>query len=166
MTKSSVHAILSELHKLVSSYRSADFVEASRYPGTPGFMKAALRAFAHEADSTSSKSSPEKTGFAPSTGRPNHSKVADAEDVRHQFLDALRRSPYFESTRSILAFANSIGQRIDAKPKEGRERLCQRLARAIEKLPQSKRDEIISGLFKGGSSQTQGWIDVIKSTNR
>jgi hypothetical protein len=129
-------------------------------------MKAALRAFAREADSARSDISREKRPFVLSAGRANHARVTHTNNVRLRFLDALRRSAFFENTRSILAFANSIGQKIDAKPKESRERLAQRLARVIERLTPSRRDEIIAGLLSGGSSQTQGWIDVIKGTSR
>ena len=48
MSASRIHAILSELHRLLGEYRAPDFVSASEYKGTPPNLKDALRSLARE----------------------------------------------------------------------------------------------------------------------
>jgi hypothetical protein len=155
VTNSSVHAILGELHKLLGTYKTSDFLEASKYAGTSRHMRVALRFLAREAEPGARYTTGQKT-------RSGNSSGGVIIDERSQFLNLLRRSPFFDSTRSILEYASSIGFRLAASPKESRQRLASRLATLVEKLPEAKRREVIGDLLKERGNQTQGWIEVIK----
>jgi hypothetical protein len=141
VTNSSVHAILGELHKLLGTYKTSDFLEASKYAGTSRHMRVALRFLAREAEPGARYTTGQKT-------RSGNSSGGVIIDERSQFLNLLRRSPFFDSTRSILEYASSIGS--------------SRLATLVEKLPEAKRREVIGDLLKERGNQTQGWIEVIK----
>lgn len=160
MTKSNVHAILGDLHRLLAMHKASDFIEASNYGGISRSMKAALRTLAHEAEPAADIS----RRRVRSTVAPNpRSRTANAPGERSQILSLIRRSKIFESTRSLITYANSLGLRLTAKPKEGRDRLASRLTSLIETLPDQRRSEVIDDLLAGRNSQTQGWIDVIKN---
>lgn len=162
MTKPNTHAILADLHKLLSSYSTGDFLDASNYGGLPRAMREALRALAHEAESTTTNGSQRKnrTPVAPSSAR--RQKVQPAPNF---IVELIRRSPYFSSAATMVAYAKSVGLKLNLRPKESRERLAKRLAALISELPKAERDRAITEL-SGKPNQTQGWIDVIKSRSQ
>lgn len=157
MTKSNVHAILGELHRLLSTYKSADFIEASNYGGNPRAMKAALRALASEAEPSADTSRRRIVAWK---------RVTKVPDDKSQVRNLILRSKIFESYRSIVTYAERLGLSLRARPKESRERLANRLASLIETLPDHQKSKVIDELFAGRNSQTQGWIEVIKSGKR
>lgn len=157
MNNPKVHAILGDIHKMLATYGTSDFLNASHYPGMPKSIRLALRALSREADSTlnviglrKSSSSRDQRGF-PRT-------------ERRRILELLRRSPYFENTRTLAAFARDMGIKINVNPKDGREKIGNRIAGSIEKLPDNSRNRILDSLASPRDTQTQGWIDVIKSS--
>ncbi|HET9305302.1 MAG TPA: hypothetical protein VFO46_04680 [Candidatus Sulfotelmatobacter sp.] len=159
MTKSNVHAILGELHKLLATYKQADFVEASKYSGVSRAMKVALRTLAREAESTQdgSERALRRSGAGTLRGR---SQGASSE--KNQLLSLLRRAPFFESTTTLARYAESLGLRLMPRPKDSRERLAIKIVNFIAELPETKKSEIFNELLRGRNSQTQGWIEVIK----
>lgn len=167
MAKFQIHAILSDLHRLLSSYRNSDFVEASRYSSVSKGMREVLRALAQEASSGQQEPLPRNSNdrvAASIRNRSAHGPRASSNGDR--ILDAVRRSPHFGNNRAMVMFARSIGLKLQANPKDSRERVARRFAALITKLTQEKREEVISSLLSGRSTQTQGWIDVIKSANQ
>lgn len=161
MTKSSVHAILGELHRLLATYSAADFLEASRYVGSSAVLRLALRTLAREAEPGTSESSRQRPRLGAAAGK-SRRRVLAAVGQREQLLNVIRHSAFFGSTRSLLAYVKNLGLRLPSSPKESRERLARKLVRLIEELPEPKRSDVISDLLRGRNSQTQGWIDVIK----
>jgi len=161
VTKPNVHAILGELHKLLATYKASDFIEASNYGGISRSMKTALRTLAHEAEPNANNVSQRRhnSQIAPDS----RNKATSIPSERLQFLNLIRRSQIFENTRSIVKFANSLGLRLTASPKDSRIRLVGRLISLIEKLPEQQKNNVINELLAGRNNQTQGWIDVIKS---
>lgn len=160
MTKPSVHAILGELHKLLSAYGKGDFIEASKYVGVSRAMRHALRALALEAE-PGVEIGPRRgrSGATPSNSR---SRATAPTSERAQILNLIRRSPLFATTHSILKYAERLGLHLSMNSKTSRERLAGKLVSLIESLPESRKSEVITDLLKGRNSQTQGWIDVIK----
>lgn len=162
MTKSNTHAILADLHKLLSSYSTGDFLDASNYGDLPSAMREALRALAHEADSSATNGSQRKRRTPNAPSKLGHQRV---QPVPNYLVELIRRSPYFNSAAAMVAYAKSVGLKLNLRPKESRERLAKRLAVLISELPEAERDDVLTEL-SGKNSQTQGWIDVIKSRNR
>jgi hypothetical protein len=159
VSKAEVHAILGELHKLLATYTSKDFVEASNYAGTSVRLRSALRQLAKETEP-----SPRNRARGSQPGS-SHSRVRllSPHNERNQVLNLIRRSKIYESTRSLIAYANQKGWRLSAKPKESKERLASRLCTLIEQLSDREKSDVISELLGGRNSQTQGWIDLITS---
>ena len=163
MRNSNVHAILSEMFRLLSEHSASDFKQASEYVGPSRNLREALGALALEAERTSSASG-RHTG--PSEGvsvnkRGNGgSPVVGYSDDKTTVLAAIRRS--LDSNSSILEFARAAGLKLVPRPKESRDRLSKRLADAILIQSESKRSQIMDQLNKA-NDQTQGWLGVIKS---
>jgi len=153
------------VHRLLGDYIAAEFIEASEYKGTTPHLREALRALAREADRPRSNTPKQSLDTRPS--QPN--SVADGasrnDQDQHigQITDSIRRSQRFGSNRSMLQFANEVGLRVVARPKESRERLAKRVAEAISLVPEPRRSQMLAQLTGNGDRQTQGWIDVIKS---
>ena len=148
---------------MLGRYRKADFLEASRTPGVNVHIRAALRALAKELDSSSAPSL-----TPPSNESPRRtSRKSASEDWRREgssVLALVTRSPYFDSNQALIELADDLGFKLNAKPKDSRERLARRLAAYIESLPSETRDRVLSDLLARRNSQTHGWVNVIKST--
>jgi hypothetical protein len=147
------------MHRLLNTYTQRDLVEAARYSGLSRPIAAALRALANEGSRMSSRDL--KIESLPS---PRKKQRPSAKSGEKMALDALRSSPYFESTNAIMDFAKSIGLRIQRSPKEGKDRLARKVVRGIALLPEGRRAQILRELANGRSAQTQGWIEVIKTS--
>lgn len=166
MKNSNIHAILSDVHRLLSQYAPDDFIAASRYPGVSDTIRSILVALAQEAG-------PSRHESISKLSRKNNSQEnLDSKRRRnvHQppsrngIFDAILKSPRFATPRAILEYASAHGLIVRTKPKDGKERLARRLAAAIESAPESVRADIFAELNREKGSQTQGWIDVIKSS--
>lgn len=165
MKSSNVHAILGEVYRLLGAYIAADFIQASEYKGITPHLREALLALAREAE----RSLSDATGH-PARGRhsrPHSDEIGVSHNERDDQISAIvsmiRRSPRFYSNPSILQFAKDAGLRVLGRPKESRERLAKRVAEAISLTPEPRRSQILTQLAGNGDTQTQGWIDVIKS---
>jgi hypothetical protein len=154
MTKPSVHALLAELHKLLSTYRAVDFLDASNYAGTPRHLREALRALAQEAPRGVNGTQNEKA-------RPERKKGGNGRRESPNLLALIRRSPYFKSTSSMIKFAEGIGLKLPVRAKESRDRVARRLISLIDELPDAKKDQVVDDLLGRKNNQTQGWIEVI-----
>jgi hypothetical protein len=167
VAKTRIHGILGDLHKLLSVYSASDFLEASHYVALSQRMKEVLRALAQEAGSGGHVAPPQASNGSTATqGRVRSLRPDSLSNVRGDVLAAVRQSPYSQSNRAMVTFARSLGLKLQANPKDSRDRVARRLASLLERMPQDKKDEAITGLLSGRSTQTQGWIDVIKSTNQ
>ncbi len=166
MKSSNVHAILSELYKLLSDYTADDFAQACAYRGTSPSVKDALSALAREAD----RNSPPVTKAKTESSRPQSEippitpRDSDRLGLVNEMASMIRRqTDRFSSTSSILQFAKEFGLAVQSRPKESRERLARRVAEAVLLMKEPKRSQIVAKLAGNGDSQTQGWIDVIKN---
>jgi hypothetical protein len=163
---SNIHAILSDVHRLLSQYSPDDFVAASRYSGVSDTIRSILLALARETGPSRQQSVNELSH------RENLQQNLDSKrrqsvrqpPSRDRILDAILKSPRFANSRAILEYASAHGLTVRTKPKDGKERLARRLAAAIESAPESVRADVLAGLEWEKGSQTQGWIDVIKSS--
>jgi hypothetical protein len=167
VAKLRIHGILGDLHRLLSQYSASDFIEASSYSGISRRMRDVLRFLAHEADSDGSVA-PLRASHGEERVRfvGQHMRTARVNNEQGRTLSAVLRSPHIRSNRDMVMFARSIGLKLQANPKDSRERVARRLAALLERLPEEKKEEAIANLLLGRSTQTQGWIDVIKSSNQ
>lgn len=162
------HAILSELHKLLSTYSVQDFREARNYSGLSRAMKAALDALCREAAPRGGPNdrSTEKfrSGHTVLKSTPGGRFGLEHFTNRDDLLMAIRQSVYFENLRLLSDLVRNFGLRIQSRPKESKDKFARRLAGAILDLPESKKTQVISQLKSGAKSQTEGWIDVIRNS--
>jgi hypothetical protein len=73
-------------------------------------------------------------------------------------------SEYGKSINSLRTFATKQGLKLQFRAKESKDRLARRVAGALLDLPDTKRNQALAGLPGKVSTQTQGWIDVIKGS--
>jgi len=161
---SNVHAILSDVHRLLSQYAPDDFVAASRYCGVSDTIRSVLLALASETGPSRQQSVNElrrrkDQEYLDDKRRP----PLRQSPTRDRILEAILKSPRFANSRAILAYASMHGLNIHAKPKDGKVRLARRLAAAIESASEQVRADMLVKLEGEKGNQTQGWIDVIKS---
>ena len=166
MSNSHVHTILSEVHRLLGQYSAGDFVAASRYPGLSGGIRSILLCLAGETEPQQPHSSHDVRSKAEVQRSPDSkTRQSSKQHVSGDgILEVISKSPRLTSPRGILDFASGHGLNIRSKPKDGRDRLARRLAAAIESAPESVRATLLAALDWKPGSQTQGWIDVIKSS--
>jgi hypothetical protein len=162
---SKVHAILGELYRLLSQYTPAEFTTAANYTGLSDGMRAALLALAREAGQSNreSPSDAARAGHSRQTLGRNREPSVGHSVTRDGIFDMIRKSPRFSSFRAILEFAKELGLSVQARPKDGKDRLARRLAEAIESTSEPRRSQVLAALDRERESQTQGWIGVIKN---
>jgi hypothetical protein len=66
----------------------------------------------------------------------------------------------------MLEFAGRVGMRVQIRPKESRERLAKRIADLARSLSDKERAALMAELLAKTSSQTEGWLDVIRGHQR
>lgn len=166
MAKTRVHGILGELHRLLSVYSATDFLDASHYSGISRRMRDVLRALSQEAASEGHAALRQAPNGSAAQRQVRSLRLGPQGEATGDVLTAVRQSPHSQSNRAMVMFARSLGLKLQANPKDSRDRVARRLASLLERMPADKKDEAISGLLSGRSTQTQGWIDVIKSSNQ
>lgn len=168
MKNSSVHAILSDVHKLLSQYTPNDLVAASRYSGVSEAVRSALVSLAREAAPSRGRGS---SGLrrvrgsdqaVDSNGEPSARWLVN----KSHLVDSILTSPRFASSGAIRDYAAESGFKIRANPKDGRQRLARRLADAVWAASDDEKATFLSSLDLERESQTKGWIGVIKSPRR
>jgi len=164
------HAILSDLHRLLSTYQSDDILAASRYPGLPSSLKDALVSLAREArlaDERYVDHEGIRQEIGPIRRRPAGSRsTTPIEGSVPATAELILRSEYGASNASMLDFARKYGLKLDTRSKESRERVAKRLASLIQDLPEMKRNQASTSLVERTDSQTEGWINVIRRSKR
>jgi hypothetical protein len=160
VTKPTTHALLGEIHSILGRYQMRDFLDASNYRAVTHNIRVALRSLAKELDSAQRTSSGDIHSAKTSTRDNNQ----DWRETSSNVLAVLKQSPFFESNSALIEFAKELGFRLQAKPKESRERLSRRLAAYIETLPELQRERVFSDLLASRNSQTHGWVNVIKGS--
>src|SRR5262249_36612462 len=97
------------MHKLLSGYTESKLREAARYSGVSKAIKAALLSLANE----SSGNDRNEPRIADRPRRLRDGKTSQTPSfASDQVLNAIRSSPYFESTASIVEFAKGMGIKI------------------------------------------------------
>ncbi len=165
MKNANVHTILSEVHRLLSQYAPADFAAAGRYSGVSDTIRAALLALAREAGQPTDQSPNDvdlKNGARQNPDSKRRQSVRQPL-TRDGILDVILNSPRFANSRAILDYASTHGLNIQAKPKDGKERLARRLAAVIDSTSEPRRSDLLAVLDREKGNQTQGWIGVIRS---
>lgn len=164
MKSSNVHAILSDVHRLLSQYSPDDFVAASRYSGVSSSVRSALLALSREILLVRGGKNSEQVPGRRTSNRKR--STAQHTPARAEIVASILKSPRFPSSRAITEYAAAHGLAIRAEPKDGKRRLAKRLATKVESASEKERADLLAAIGLERESQTQGWIDVIKSPRR
>lgn len=166
-----LHAILGQVHSLLSIAQPEDFERASRLRSVSPLMREALRALARERNYESRKDGqngglPRKTKYE-STATPRaglHAGVRDANGIEHQLLALILKSPRLLRKAEVENFARAMGLVINIRRKDACRRAIRKLATAIAMAPIEVRQRSMDALLASRDAQTQGWVDVIRKS--
>lgn len=154
------HSLLSDIHALLGSYDAQDFISAARFSPE---LQDALELLAKKTGNfekpraSTPRPSPVTVKAKARSGR-RESKYSTPDEIGA----LLERADHLESPQSIISLAKRLGVNVAMNPKDGRARLLRRLANAIVTLGKDRRSEVVAELMKNMSSQTLGWIGVLK----
>src|SRR5260370_686232 len=120
---SSIHAILSDLHRMLSVYDEQDFLAAARHRGTHATLREALTALAKEARLAGSNKGLERDPVQKKTNAPRAGSSQPAvKKLRGLPLEELlMRSSLSSSSAQMVDLSRRHGVSILPRPKEGRE---------------------------------------------
>jgi len=168
VNNSKVHAVLSELHRLLSLYTPSEFASAGDYEGVPESLRAALRSLAQEAGrpGTDSQGNIHRADKSRKGVGRRRRLALESSFPTNEILNSIRKSSRYTNSRGIMQIAKDLGISLQAKPKDGKDRLARRLAQAIQLTGEPRRSELLALLDREAKSQTEGWIGVIKSTRQ
>jgi hypothetical protein len=161
---SKTHAILSDIHRLLSTYDRDDFRRASKYPGLLDHIKEALTALAAETPQKSRSARRLESSLNASMPAASTKPASASEKERLALANSILRSDMGASISSLRGFATSKGFKLEFRPKESKDRLARRMAGALMTMPEARRSQVLAELLGKVSAQTQGWINVIKGS--
>jgi hypothetical protein len=161
-----IHAILSELHKLLSTYSAKDFRDARNYSGLSRPMRAALDALCRESlpknkleDQRHDRLDSNSVAVRRVTAGPL------AFETKEDLFAAIQHSAFYGRINLLANYAREVGVKVQPRPKESKDKFARRLAAALLLLPEVRRAKAIADLKSVMKSQTEGWIDVIRSNS-
>lgn len=171
------HEILSELHRILSIAEPHELRGASTLPSLSPDLRDALKALARERSNTTSEHieseeqyqgetpQPVDSGRHRGTGRQRQSLNSKLAVPEHKHIyDVLMKSPKFNSKAEMLVIAKSFGLQVAIRTKDSRKDAARKLATAILSASDAMMRKALAAIFEGQDFQTQGWIDVIKSS--
>jgi len=166
-----LHAILGQLHSLLSIAQPEDFERASRLRSVSPFMREALRALARERNYESRKDgqngrSPRRTEYEGTVTSIAglHAGVRDPDGKEHQLLSLILNSQRLSRKADVKNFARAMGLVINVRRKDAWRRAIRKLATAIATAPNEVRERSMEALLASRDAQTQGWVDVIRKS--
>jgi len=162
MESTKFHSLLADLHRLLGTYTAKEFREAAARSHDYGSILLDMaNAMSRTSDSAINQNAPSKvdqeTLSAPAT-----SGISSTLKTVEEFENLLRRSGRAESTADLQAISNAFQLGVSMSSKDGKARNLTRLAKAISHSPSRARNTVIKELSRGSTSETQGWLDVIR----
>jgi hypothetical protein len=166
-----LHAILGQLHSLLSSADAEDFTRASTARHMSPFLRAALRSLAKERRHGRDGKRLLRDIRSART-QESGSRVADLTKDRplkgngkeSQFLALLKGCSHLSDKEALRRFVESIQLGVKVSAKDGLPRAMSKVARAIAVAPEETRQKTMDALAAGPDSQTQGWVNVIRKS--
>jgi hypothetical protein len=158
------HSLLSDLHLLLAKFDSADFIDAA---GFSPELAGALTILSNKTGANSpiaaqvESSAPLARKLAKRQVLPKLQKKLEISDA-DSILNLLLATPYAQTANSVIDLANRYGLSIAASQKDGKVRLLRRVAVAILGKPKDFRQRLLNEVLGDSSTQTQGWIGVLK----
>lgn len=160
MISKKAHSLLSDVHSLLGNYEAADFLDAAQFsPALAGALEIlAAKAGSHVPVPASATDSLPARKRSKSHANDRNAPRSTAEEI----YELLKRTEHAKSAHSIIALGKRMGINISMNPKDGKSRLLKRLSNGIATLSKDRRSQLLSEVLKTPSSQTQGWISVLK----
>ena len=166
-----LHAILGQLHSLLSIAQPEDFERASRLRSVSPFMREALRALARERKYESTKDG-QNGGLLGKIQRERkvtpwpgvHARIAVARGLADQVLALILQSSRLSKKADVESFASAMGLVINVRRKDAWRRAIRKLATAIAMAPEEVRQRSMNAILASRDDQTQGWVNVIRKS--
>lgn len=161
MSSQKAHSLLSDLYRILATYQTADFTEASRLSPEMAHIVDAIKSHTEirNRSLTSNKNENRlRSSFAiQSTSTPSQ-KINSATEI----LLALKRSAFYATVKDLELLAQKYGIKLKPKPKEGRDRYARRLAQTFVNLPMEVREAVLNEVAENATSQTAGWVNLLR----
>jgi len=166
-----LHAILGQLHSLLSIAQPDDLERASRLRSVSPFLREALGALAKERNRES-----RKDGRADELSRRTEMQNAatpkaypgggflEGGGTEDQVLALILDSPRLSTKAEVVNFARAIGLVIGCRKKESWLRAVRKLAVAIAAAPDDVRRKAMDAILASRDDQTEGWVNVIRKS--
>lgn len=171
MISQKAHSLLSELHKLLAGYESSDFKEAASFSPQlrEGLIFLSTRVGIKNLEPIAlHSSSSEEATEQPDSKEPSSSKIprysARKMHTAQDVSNFLSRSGQVESAGQIVALARRLNLPLKSNEKDGKARLLSRLSGLISNLPRERKESVAREVSQMSTSQTQGWVDVLKGS--
>lgn len=172
--KDVLHAILSELHHILSIGSPDELRAAGRLASVSENMKTALEALAKEraenVQTGAAKSSRPVTKTDTETATTVDPQQREPalnlfnNDEERRIYRLLMASPKFSDKAAIRSLIDEAGIAVQIRSKDGRDRTARKVARAIHNAPDSRKARALATLMDRQDKQTQGWINVIRGS--
>jgi hypothetical protein len=166
-----LHAILGQLHNLLSIAQPDDLERASRLRNISPFMREALRALAKERNRESRKDGradelsrrTETQGAATPKAGPG-GRFPEAGRTEDQVQALILDSPRFSKKADVVNFAGAMGLTVGFTRKDSWRRAVRKLAIAIAMAPDDVRKKSMEAILASRDDQTEGWVNVIRKS--
>lgn len=168
---SKIHALLSQIHDILSSHDPQDFLQASRSPGISSHIKNALLSLERErkhdgedrCDDVDSGEIVRNTQDFPANSEVAHSTKANPSNF-DCIVDLIMGCPRLRTKKDLRKFSKSLGVTIPIRDKDERVRVARKLAKVIAAGHPDFQKMAVRLLERAHDPQTQGWVDVIRNT--
>ena len=165
----STYQILAVIYDLIGEHETQSFVDAGKNRGVSPNIRRALLALAEEARFAESAVSARpmqrrKKNSGEHRHRnelPNLSPDLPVERYRENLLDFLTNTRHFRVRSQLVDFVHHLGYPMDFDAKDSRQRVAKKLVSFALKEPEL-RQAISDTVTRGESSQTQGWLKLIR----
>jgi hypothetical protein len=162
MESTKFHSLLADLHDLLSTYTAKEFREAAARSQDYGEILLGLaNAMSKIGDSAINQNVPPKVELEASSVPATIGNSTTLKTVE-EFENLLRRSGRAETTSDLQAISRAFQLNVSMSSKDGKARNLTKLAKGIAHSPSRVRTNIIKELSRGSTSETQGWLDVIR----
>jgi hypothetical protein len=155
-TPRKVFCLLADVYRMFGEYDRRDFELAMRQRDLPEEFRRVLDSFASVSN---------RLTFAGSKVRsPRTTFPSSLTSDKDYWVALLQNSDFARSNQALAELGRLYGLKLPFDRKDSKSRVMKRLASAIVRMPDDMRRDMRNRLTHSTDAQTEGWIDVIKSS--
>lgn len=150
--------IIARVYDILSRWSRKDILAAAR---TPGLLAELRRSLEHLAEAS------DKLGTASYSKRPKDESSSPGHQVSRQdyeqvVTETIKNNHRFPSNDKLAAFLNKLGLDVSFNKKDGRQRMCDKTLRSLERSSSDEREKVLKRLANAADSETAGWFKAIR----